>query len=1230
VGPPHLTHSGELDRLAEEQAALREIATALARGAPPAELFSTVAEQVARVLHVPVVSIVRYEDEQTASECASYSQTGELFPVGARWSLDGTNVVQMVLDTRAPARIDDYTGLGGQIAELCRGQGICSTVGIPIVVAGRVWGAMVVSSMEPDPLDEGTEGRLADFTELVATAIANTEARTELERLAEEQAALRRVATLVARESSPAKVFRVVAEEVAQLLGIEGVGMLRYDPDGAAILVAQSKTPWEPVPLGTRFALEGENVLTTVLRTERAARLDDWSNATGPAAAMADTLGIRSSVAAPIVVEGRLWGTMVGATQQIEPLPASTESRLGDFTELLATAIANAEARGELSLLAEEQGALRRVATLVAEEAPPSELLGAVVEEVGRLFHADLAGMIHYEADKAVSATATWAAEGEHPPVEGRWSLEGDRLATAILRTGQPAREDDWGDVRGPIGEFVRSQLGIVSSVGSPIVVEGRVWGALFVHSTETTRPLPKGTEGRLRNFTELVATAMSNAQVRSEVNRLAQEQAGLRRVATLVAKEAAPAEVFGAITEEVRRLFGDSHIYMFRYEGESAVVTVARAGIAEGVLPVGSRHELGGRNAATQVFDTGEPVRIDDYATATGPVAEAIRPTHTRAVVGMPLVIYGRLWGVIVLGTTREERLPPETEPRLGQFTELLATAIANTESRGRADRLANEQGALRRVATLVASEASQAEVFTAIAEEIGRLLGTEETRMLRYEDDHHAVVMSRWGQFEDLMPIGSRIPLEDDSLTARVFRTGQPARIDYGSASGSVADRVRSAAAIRDSVGTPIMVEGRLWGSMVTATSQDDPLPPETESRLGQFTELMATAIANAEARAEVERLADEQAALRRMATLVAEGGSPAAVFDAVAGEMEALLGADQVALNRFEPGNEILVLAHRGVDVERMPVGSRVSVEGESVTATVWRTGRPARMEHYEGAQGALAELARATGLRSSVSAPIVVEGRLWGLITASWKGEQSPPADTERRMSQFAQLLDTAIANAEARGELRASRARLVTASDEARRRFERDLHDGVQQRLVSLSLELRGAEAIAPPDNEQLAEQLTQVGKGLAEALDDLRELSRGIHPAILSEGGLVPALNALARRSAVPVQLDLAIAERLPEQVEIGAYYVVSEALTNAAKHARASTVEVHTGARNGVLKLTIEDDGVGGANPSRGSGLTGLRDRVDALGGAISISSPAGEGTVVRATLPLDREALG
>jgi signal transduction histidine kinase len=224
-----------------------------------------------------------------------------------------------------------------------------------------------------------------------------------------------------------------------------------------------------------------------------------------------------------------------------------------------------------------------------------------------------------------------------------------------------------------------------------------------------------------------------------------------------------------------------------------------------------------------------------------------------------------------------------------------------------------------------------------------------------------------------------------------------------------------------------------------------------------------------------------------------------------------------------------------------------------------------------------------------------------------------------------MGQFAELLDTAIANADSRNQLTASRARLLTASDEVRRRFERDLHDGIQQRLVSLSLELRSVETTAPDENEELAGHLAHVGEGLLGAIDDLRELSRGIHPAILSEGGLAPALKALARRSTVPVRLDLAVDERLADSVEVGAYYVVSEALTNAAKHARASEVEVRAQSRDGVLELGIDDDGVGGADPSRGSGLTGLADRIEALGGTIAIASRPGEGTSLRVELPLD-----
>ncbi|HKC29480.1 MAG TPA: GAF domain-containing protein [Jatrophihabitans sp.] len=536
---------------------------------------------------------------------------------------------------------------------------------------------------------------------------------------------------------------------------------------------------------------------------------------------------------------------------------------------------------------------------------------------------------------------------------------------------------------------------------------------------------------------------------------------------------------------------------------------------------------------------------------------------------------------------------------------------------------RLAGEQAALRRVATLVARQAPQAEVFSAIAEEIGRLLGTDEIRMLRYEGDS-GVVVSSWGEAEDAFPTGSRHSLGDDSVASRLLRTGQPARIDdYATTSGPVAESVRSIG-IRSAVAVPIQVAGRLWGAMTAGTTQDEPLPADTESRMGQFTELIATAIANAEARAEVERLAQEQAALRRVATLVAEGASSAAVFDAVAAEMEGLSGADHVVMCRYEPGAGLTVLAHRSSRGQKVAPGTRISHEGDSVEATVRSAERSARIESYEGARGVIAELARAADVQVAVAAPIVVDGRLWGVVSAGWPWEEPPPGDTEQRMAQFGQLLGIAIANAGHRAELVASRARLVAASDDARRRFERDLHDGVQQRLVSLALELDGVQAIAPREDNQLIAQLAGVRQGLAGALDDLQELSRGIHPAVLSEGGLTPAVRVLARRSAVPVKLNLSVDERLADHVEVGAYYVVSEALTNAAKHAQASNVEVTAHVHDGTLQLRIDDDGVGGADPARGSGLTGLTDRVAALGGTIAIVSPLGRGTSLHVELPV------
>jgi signal transduction histidine kinase len=343
----------------------------------------------------------------------------------------------------------------------------------------------------------------------------------------------------------------------------------------------------------------------------------------------------------------------------------------------------------------------------------------------------------------------------------------------------------------------------------------------------------------------------------------------------------------------------------------------------------------------------------------------------------------------------------------------------------------------------------------------------------------------------------------------------------------------------------------------------------------------------------RDQLGRLADEQAALRRVATLVARGVPPAEVFAAVAEEVGRLLGTDLAAMLRFELDETVTVVAGWSREGGQLPVGTRYPIEG-TLSALMLRTGRPARIDRYADAAGRVAALARQLGIRSSVGCPITVEGRLWGAATVSSKRPEPLPADTEARVAGFTELAATAIANTQARAELAASRARIVQAADETRRRIERDLHDGLQQRLVSLELELRATQATVPAEPPELGAQLGRVAEGLGEALEELRELSHGIHPAVLSEGGLGPALRALTRRSAVPVELEVHVEARLPAPVEVAAYYVVAEALTNAAKHAHAAAARVDVRAADDRLLLSIGDDGVGGADPARGSGWSG------------------------------------
>ncbi|CAN3128172.1 PAS domain S-box protein [Mycobacterium sp. smrl_JER01] len=384
--------------------------------------------------------------------------------------------------------------------------------------------------------------------------------------------------------------------------------------------------------------------------------------------------------------------------------------------------------------------------------------------------------------------------------------------------------------------------------------------------------------------------------------------------------------------------------------------------------------------------------------------------------------------------------------------------------------------------------------------------------------------------------------------------------------------------------------------------------------------------------ERKQEQERLRaarTQQAALRRVATLVARGADLADVYHVAVTELAHSLGVGHVTLLTFEPDDHVLVRAGLGnYDQPGFTAGDRFSLTGDSISSRVRSTGAPARIDDYAQVPGEIADRLRELGVRSGAGAPLIVDGRTRGALLVGSAAPLALPDSAEAHIGDFADLISTAIANTETRAELTASRARIVAAADEARRGFERDLHDGAQQRIVSLSLQLRAAEAAA--EDDAVRGQLSTVVDGLAGLHRDLQELSRGLHPAVLSRGGLRPAMRNLARRSAVPVEVTVEVDGRLPEPVEVAAYYVVAEALTNVAKHAQADSVTVQVGLDrepdgSTSLRLSVTDDGVGGALSGAGSGLVGLRDRVEALAGRLTVTSHPGEGTSIRAAIPIE-----
>ena len=730
---------------------------------------------------------------------------------------------------------------------------------------------------------------------------------------------------------------------------------------------------------------------------------------------------------------------------------------------------------------------------------------------------------------------------------------------------------------------------------------------------------MPEG-RGAVVAFADIEERLRAEQNQRDREAKLTDQQAALRRVAALVAGDASSGDVFAAVAREVGGVLGLPLVQMSRYEPDGTATVIGVWSERPHPFHAGTHWPLDGPTISATVLETGRPARLDDLAGVDGTIAEAVRQTGISSVAGAPILVNGRVWGVMATGATQGDLLPADIEQRLAEFTELVAIALSDAQSREDLHQLAEEQAALRRVATLVAQGAPPEEAFARVAHEISHVTGLELIVIGRFDADRTMTSIGAAGE-HPYQP-GTRWPLDGTNVSSRVLDTGRPVTIDpYAEMAGTIAEAAH-ASGISSGVGAPIVVDGRVWGTVTAGGTDRVPLPMDIERRLSNFTELVATAVSNTQARQDLRRLADEQAALRRIATLVAQGADSQVIFDAVCKETGRVFPATSVNLAQFTPDGFSLTVAGWSMRGVHVPAATKLPLDGETIDTVVQRSAAPGRCDSYEDASGELAALLRRLGVRSEVGAPVVVDGQVWGALIAGTDDPEPLAPGTEQRLASFAELIATAVSNATARAELLASRARVVKAADEQRRRVVRDLHDGAQQRLVhaAMTLQLANAHDASEPEHQQLISDALEHTRA---AIEELRELAHGIHPALLTSRGLAAAVEALADRAPLPVHVEIPD-ERYPASVESAAYFIAAEALTNVAKYANAATARITATRAADCLVLAVEDDGAGGASPSRGSGLAGLQDRVAAFDGTLTVESPLGAGTRVRAKIPL------
>ena len=719
------------------------------------------------------------------------------------------------MHTGRPARIENYRDApGNRFANEV--AGLHASAGVPIAVDGQLWGMLAATSMD-GPLPADIESRLGQFAGTVATAVAGAQARAELRALADKQAALRRVAELIARGAKENQIYHAVSVEAAGIIN-EATTLIRLDKADSYTVVGSSS---DAAAIGAHIdiAPDDDGLIRRIVRTRLSARVESFTEpsehleaASEPAERRNDHFldGLTSSVGVPIIVGDRLWGVLSAATAG-RRLLTTAEQSLHQFGGLMAAAVANAEALGRLKEFADEQVALRRVAELAAHDAPTEQVLQAVAVEASGLAGVEFGMVLQYEGLDGANRIVALNGAPDTFAVGMRAPGTGDSSVQRVWHTRQVARVDDLGQMSGRWPRLAYER-GFKASAGVPIVIHGGLWGALIVCGRGG--PVPRPVEEHLSNFAELAATAISAAHARQELSMLADEQAALRRIAELAAREAPADEILQAVTVEASALAGVDFSTLLHYEPDGSTVIVALAGAPDGIT-VGMRSPGTGDGATQRVWRSGKPARIDNLTEMSGVWPQLAHRHGFNASAAVPVVIHGMLRGTLVV-VGRRQAFAQTIEKHLSDFADLAATALSAADARQALRLLADEQAAVRRVAELVARSATLEQIFDAVAAETSSLLGNVASTLLRYEPDDGAVVVA---STNSLTPLGLRLPVEPNphgdlhGIERAAVLAGSPTATDVGA------------------VAVPVTVEGRGWGALVVL-APGPPLPPGARS--------------------------------------------------------------------------------------------------------------------------------------------------------------------------------------------------------------------------------------------------------------------------------------------------------------------------------------------------------------------------------------------------------------